>query len=52
MKNCQIKMTDQVYAAIHLAASKRGLTVSSYVRMMAILDAAEMGFHVKQPEDD
>lgn len=52
MKNCQIKITDEAYAAIQLAANARGLTVAGYVRMLAIIDAGAMGFHAEPPRAD
>lgn len=49
MKNCQIKMSTEVYKAIHCAARKKGLTVSAYMRMLAIDDALLQGFDASPP---
>lgn len=47
----QTRMTDAQYAAILLAASKMGLTVSAYIRMAALNHARALGFNDEQPRD-
>jgi len=40
VKNIQIKMSEAQHQSIKLAAVKAGLSVSAYVRMMAIIASA------------
>ena len=52
MKNVQIQMEEAAYAAVKLSAKSKGLTVTAYMRMLAIADASTSGYHSEQPRAD
>ena len=45
-KNVQINLDEPTYTAVKLSAQTRGLTVTAYMRMLAVVDAAETGFRI------
>ena len=52
MKNVQINMDEATYTAVKLSAKSKGLTVTAYMRMLAIADASAAGYHTTQPRAD
>lgn len=42
VKNIQIKMSSELHECIRLAAARKGLSISAYIRMVAA-DAAQNG---------
>ena len=51
-KNVQINMDEATYIAVKLSARTRGLTVTAYMRMLAVVDAANTGYHTSPPSPD
>ena len=51
-KQSRVLMTDEVFAALTLAATKMGLPLSTFLRLCAIQEAERMGYHIAQPVAD
>tara|TARA_R110000796_G_scaffold108099_1_gene219013 strand:+ start:350 stop:508 length:159 start_codon:yes stop_codon:yes gene_type:complete len=52
MKNVQIQMDEATYEVVKLSAKSKGLTVTAYMRMLAIADASASGYQSEQPRAD
>lgn len=52
MKVLNVRMSEEQFAAIQAAANKKGMGVSTFIRMAAISEAEANGFHATQPRAD
>lgn len=52
MKSTHVKLSEQQLAAIEVAASRKGIAVSTFMRWAALEKAEEMGIIAEQPKAD
>lgn len=51
-KQSRVLMTEEQYAAIALAAAKKGLPMATFLRSLGLAEAEKMGINVEQPKVD